>query len=95
MRGLQTACTCPVAEGMEVETETAETTTLRKFVLELLFSERNHYCMFCQMSGNCELQSMAYRYGLDHFPYQRPYEKLPVDASRNISIIMDQNRCIL
>mgnify|MGYP000848482132 CR=1 FL=1 len=94
MRGLQTACTCPVAEGMEVETETAETTTLRKFVLELLFSERNHYCMFCQMSGNCELQSMAYRYGLDHFPYQRPYEKLPVDASRKY-FIMDQNRCIL
>jgi formate dehydrogenase major subunit len=94
MRGLQTACTCPVAEGMVVETETEEATEVRKFVLELLFSERNHYCMFCQMSGSCELQDAAYRYGLDHFTYPRPYEKLPVDASREY-FIMDHNRCIL
>lgn len=94
MRGLQTACTCPVAEGMEVETETEQTTEVRKFVLELLFSERNHYCMFCQMSGDCELQTAAYRYGLEHFTYARPYTKLPVDASRKY-FIMDQNRCIL
>lgn len=94
MRGLQTACTCPVADGMEVETETDSAVNVRKFVLELLFSERNHYCMFCQMSGDCELQDMAYRYGLDHFTYPRPYDKLPVDASRKY-FIMDHNRCIL
>ncbi len=94
MRGMTTACTCPVAEGMEVETETENTANVRKFVLELLFSERNHYCMFCQMSGDCELQDAAYRYGLDHFTYPRPYEKLDVDASRKY-FIMDHNRCIL
>lgn len=94
MRGLQSSCTTPVAEGMEVQTETENAVNVRKFVLELLFSERNHYCMFCQMSGNCELQDAAYRYGLDHFTYPRPYEKLSVDASRKY-FIMDQNRCIL
>jgi formate dehydrogenase major subunit len=94
MRGLQSSCTTPVAEGMEVETESQSAIDVRKFVLELLFSERNHYCMFCQMSGNCELQDAAYRYGLDHFTYPRPYEKLGVDASRKY-FIMDQNRCIL
>ncbi len=94
MRGLQTACTCPVAYGMEVQTESDAAVEVRKFVLELLFAERNHYCMFCQMSGDCELQDMAYRYGLDHFTYPRPYDKLPVDASRKY-FIMDHNRCIL
>jgi formate dehydrogenase major subunit len=94
MRGLQTACTCPVSEGMEVKTETEEAVNVRKFVLELLFSERNHYCMYCQMSGDCELQDAAYRYGLDHWTYPRPYEKLEVDASRRY-FIMDHNRCIL
>lgn len=94
MRGLQSSCTTPVAEGMEVQTDTPDAVDVRKFVLELLFSERNHYCMFCQMSGNCELQDAAYRYGLDHFTYPRPYEKLAVDASRKY-FIMDQNRCIL
>jgi formate dehydrogenase major subunit len=94
MRGLQTACTCPVADGMEIQTETEGAVEVRKFVLELLFAERNHYCMFCQMSGDCELQDAAYRYGLDHFTYPRPFQKLEVDASRKY-FIMDHNRCIL
>lgn len=94
MRGLQASCTTPVAEGMEIETESDGAVDVRKFVLELLFSERNHYCMFCQMSGDCELQDAAYRYGLDHFTYPRPYDKLEVDASRKY-FIMDHNRCIL
>ncbi len=94
MRGLQSSCTCPVADGMEIETESEGAVEVRKFVLELLFAERNHYCMFCQMSGNCELQDAAYRYGLDHFMYPRPYDKLSVDASRKY-FIMDHNRCIL
>lgn len=94
MRTLQTACTCPVAEGMEVQTDTEEIIECRKFSLELLFSERNHYCMFCQVSGDCELQALAYRYGLDHWRYPRPYEKMAVDAS-DPYIIMDPNRCVL
>jgi len=94
VRGLQASCTSPVADGMEVQTESDAAVEVRKFVLELLFAERNHYCMFCQMSGDCELQDMAYRYGLDHFTYPRPYDKLPLDASRKY-FIMDHNRCIL
>jgi formate dehydrogenase major subunit len=94
LRGLQTACTCPVAEGMEVETETEQVFEGRRFALELLFSERNHYCMYCQMSGDCELQEMAYRHGLDHWRYPRLYERMAVDASHPY-IIMDPNRCIL
>ena len=94
MRGLQASCTSPVADGMEIETEDAGAVEVRKFVLELLFSERNHYCMYCQMSGDCELQDAAYRYGLDHFTYPRPYDKFKVDATRKY-FIMDHNRCIL
>ncbi len=93
-RGLQPACTFPISEGMEVWTESEKVVKIRKFVLELLFSERNHYCMFCEMSGDCELQNLAYRYGLDHWIYPRPYEKLGVDASRKY-FIMDHNRCVL
>jgi formate dehydrogenase major subunit len=93
-RGLHPACTFPVTEGMEVQTETEKVVNIRKFVLELLFSERNHYCMFCEMSGDCELQNLAYRYGLDHWMYNRPYEKMPVDATRKY-FIMDHNRCVL
>jgi formate dehydrogenase major subunit len=93
-RTLQPACTFPVSEGMKVETESPKVVEERKFVLQMLFSERNHYCMFCEMSGDCELQALAYRYGLDHWLYQNPYPKIPVDGTRKY-FIMDHNRCIL
>lgn len=93
-RALQPACTFPISEGLVIQTESPRVVEARKFVLNLLFSERNHFCMFCQMSGNCELQDLAYRYQLDHWGYQRAYPNLPVDSSRQY-FVMDHNRCIL
>jgi formate dehydrogenase major subunit len=93
-RNLQPACTFRISEGMVVHTESEKVVETRKFVLELLFSERNHYCMYCQMSGDCELQSLGYRYGLDSWQYPRPYTPLSVDATRQY-FVMDHNRCIL
>ena len=93
-RTLQPACTFRISEGMVIHTESEKVVEARKFVLELLFSERNHYCMYCQMSGDCELQNLGYRYGLDSWQYPRPYTPLPVDATRQY-FVMDHNRCIL
>ncbi|MBT9160969.1 MAG: NADH-quinone oxidoreductase subunit 3 [Dehalococcoidia bacterium] len=93
-RTLQPACTFPATEGMVVHTESEKVVSARKFVLQLLFSERNHYCMYCQVSGDCELQSLAYRYGLDSWTYPRSYTPLAVDASQQY-IVIDHNRCIL
>jgi len=93
-RGLQPACTFPVTEGMRVETESPKVVEERRFILGLLFSEGNHYCPFCESSGDCELQALAYRYGLDHWTYQNPGEAKPVDGTRE-HFIMDHNRCIL
>ena len=93
-RTLQPACTFPVTEGMVVHTRSPQVAEARRFVLQLLFSERNHFCMFCQASGNCDLQALAYDYGLDHWEYDRAFPKLPTDASRKY-FVMDHNRCIL
>jgi len=93
-RTLQPACTFPVADRMEIQTESPKVVRARKFVLELLFSERNHFCMVCEMSGGCELQNLGYRYGLDHWVYPTYTERLPVDASPPHHL-MDHNRCVL
>lgn len=99
-RGLQPACTFPVSEGMVVSTHTERVTNARKFVLELLFSERVHYCMYCAMSGNedttqCELQKLAYDHGLTHWRYEpNTAHPWPVDGSRKY-FFMDHSRCIL
>lgn len=93
-RALQPACTFPVSDGLVIHTESPKVVEARKFVLNLLFSERNHFCMFCQMSGNCELQDLAYRYHMDHWLYPRAYPHLEVDSTRKY-FVMDHNRCIL
>jgi len=93
-RALQPACTFPISDGLEIWTESERVVKARKFVLELLFSERNHFCMYCQMSGDCELQDLAYRYEMDHWTFNRSYEPMGLDATRKY-FIMEPNRCIL
>ncbi|SEM18580.1 formate dehydrogenase major subunit [Syntrophus gentianae] len=93
-RSLQTACTFPVAEGMEIETESPRVVSARKFILGMLFSERNHLCPFCEASGDCELQNLGYRYGIDHWFYPTFTKPFPLDASRGY-FIMNHNRCVL
>ena len=93
-RTLQPACTFPVADRMEVQTESPKVVAARKFVLELIFSERNHFCMACEMSGGCELQELGYRYGLDHWTYPTYTQGFPVDASPPHHLL-DHNRCVL
>jgi [NiFe] hydrogenase diaphorase moiety small subunit len=89
-----TACTTPVAEGMEIEVNTADLQDLREAVVELLFTEGNHFCPACEKSGNCELQALAYKFQImaPRFPFQ--FNKRYIDAS-NPKIYHDHNRCIL
>ena len=93
-RTLITACTFPINEGMVVQTESPQVIQARKFILYMLFSERNHYCPSCQMSGDCELQNLGYRYGIDHWVYPTYTTPFPVDATRAY-FFMDHNRCVL
>jgi formate dehydrogenase major subunit len=93
-RTLQPACTFPVADRMQIQTESPKVVQARRFVLELLFSERNHFCMACETSGDCELQALGYRYGLDHWVYPTYTQRFPVDASPAHHLI-DHNRCVL
>lgn len=93
-RNLQAACVFPISEGMEVLTESPRVTKARKLVLDMIFAERNHYCMYCEASGDCELQALGYRYKLDHFTYSTYTAPYPLDASRK-DFIVEQNRCVL
>lgn len=92
---LMPSCTVAATEGMVVRTETHQVKNARKFVLSMLFSERNHFCMYCQdTDGDCELQQAAYAEGMTHWPITPPYLPFQVDASHP-DFILDNNRCIL
>ena len=91
---LDTSCTCPVAAGMVVESDTDELNQYRKDLVDMLFVEGNHICPACEKSGNCELQGLAYELGIaaPKYPYQFPRRE--TDASHP-DIFLDLNRCIL
>ena len=94
-RTLQTSCTLPVMENMVVKTDSDRIREARKFVLTLLFSERNHFCPYCQVSGgDCELQNAAYEQDMTHWPLQPNWNTYDVDASHKY-FILEQSRCIL
>lgn len=90
----QAACTQPATPGAMVDNETDELNGMRRDLVEMLFVEGNHFCMFCEKSGNCELQALAYRLGVlaPKYPYLNPQRE--VDASHP-DILIDRNRCIL
>lgn len=90
----QAACTQPIAEGIVVENDTPALKEHRRNLIDMLFVEGNHYCMFCEKSGNCELQAMAYRFGITAPKYPYMFPKCEVDASHE-DILIDRNRCIL
>ena len=88
------ACTQPISDGMEIDNSSDEVMQLRKDLVEMLFTEGNHYCMFCDKSGNCELQAMAYRLGILAPKYPYIYPDRALDASHP-DVFIDKNRCIL
>jgi len=91
---IDTSCTTPAVEGMVVQVSTKQLNEMRRAILELLFSEGNHYCMYCVASGDCELQDMAYRFGIDYIRWPLLYPERHIDASHKY-VVMDPNRCIL
>ena len=92
-RGLTAACTYPVEEGLEVLTNTAMVRKSRKTTLELILSTHHKKCLSCVRGNHCELQKLAYDYGIneDHFKDDEPqYE---IDDSTPY-VVRDNNKCI-
>jgi len=90
---LETACTTAAEEGMSVAMDTEALWDRRRTILELLFAEENHYCMYCEAEGDCELEDMFNRAGLDASRFPLEYPDRSVDTSSEW-ITMDLDRCI-
>jgi formate dehydrogenase major subunit len=93
-RRVTPSCTYPARDRLVVRTNTEKLEKYRRQVLELLFAERNHFCMFCEQSGDCELQKMAYRYQMQNVRYTYLFPAMKVDTFSQY-LAIDHNRCIL
>ena len=89
-----TSCVFPVAEGMDVRTNTARVQKARKTTLELMLSTHNKECLSCVRSTNCELQKLCNEYGVDEnaFAGFRPVYEIDTSAAH---LVRDNNKCIL
>ena len=93
-RGLVTACVYPVAEGMEISTNTAKVQKARKTTLELILSTHDKQCLSCPRSTNCELQKLCLEYGVDEnaFGGFKPVYELDTTTAH---LVRNNNKCIL
>jgi len=91
---LQTACTLVAAEGMVVRSDTPQVHSARKNMLEFLLSNHPLDCPVCDKGGECELQDMTFKYGLDHSRFIE--EKLHTPEEKWSPLVYyDAPRCIL
>lgn len=94
-RGLQTACTTPVFEGMVVDTNSKDARDTRRFVLKMLLSDHPNECMKCEVNGACELQDLVYEYDVPWPSGQGIRHNYKIDPDPNPFIFIDRNKCIL
>ncbi|MGA7921829.1 MAG: NADH-quinone oxidoreductase subunit NuoG [Candidatus Acidiferrales bacterium] len=94
MPKLQTACTLVATEGMVVKSDTPQVHKARKDMLEFLLSNHPLDCPVCDKGGECELQDMTFRYGLDHSRFTE--EKLHHPEEKWSPLVYyDAPRCIM
>jgi iron-only hydrogenase group A len=95
MRTLQTACAFPITEPLTIKTHTRKVRQARRHIIDLMLA--NHYgeCYSCARNNNCELQSLAKEYGVDHFRFGHPDEPMYEQDRSSYSVVRDMNKCVL
>jgi len=63
-RRVVASCHTPLSAGMHVFTESQKIRRLRKNIVELVLTDHPLDCLTCEVSGNCELQTVAAKVGI-------------------------------
>lgn len=93
LRGLQTACTTQVREGMVIRSDSQAARAAQLLVVDLALSSGRHDCLSCDRCGTCELQTAAYHLGLERPTFEGPATDDAIDDSSE-SIRIDHAKCI-
>ncbi len=98
---LQVACATPATEGMVVQTASPKVVKARQGVLEFILAHHPLDCPTCDKGGECDLQDITFKYGLDYTRLREPKHRYVVDEDSTFDdlrigpeVIRNQNRCI-
>jgi len=93
-RGFVPSCNTMAEEGMVIRTNTPEINEARRVILDLILSSHNRTCLTCVRNGNCELQTLAEKFGITDIEY--PGEEVePHIDDLSPSIVRDASKCIM
>jgi len=93
-RGLVPSCNTMVEDGMKIKTNTPEINEARRVVLDLILSSHNRACLTCVRNGNCELQTLAEKFGMGEIEYPGQEVEPHID-DLSPSIVRDASKCIM
>jgi NADH-quinone oxidoreductase subunit G len=95
MPKLQTSCTLTVADGMSVDTISAEVKAGQEAILEFLLINHPLDCPICDKGGECPLQDQTFRWGPGRSRYVEPKRDFAKPVSLGPVLTLDRERCIL
>ena len=93
-RGFVPSCITKVEEGMVVKTNTPEINEARRVILDLILSSHNRECLTCVRNGNCELQTLAQKFGITDLEFEGEKVEANIDDI-SPSIVRDTSKCIM
>lgn len=93
------SCVTAVSEGMEIFTDTPRVLNARRINLELILAGHPPGCMTCDSDGGCQLQDLAYSFGISASRFSDPGKMLCVKQTTswdtNPFIQFNPAKCIL
>lgn len=93
MINLAASCSMPVAEGMQIRTNTRRVRQARQLVVELLLSEHDGDCQTCDRREDCELQGLSAELGIRTISYAGQKTRKRIDLSTP-GLMRDHGKCI-
>jgi NADH-quinone oxidoreductase subunit G len=92
---LETSCTIPVTEGMEVLTNSEKVIKGRNNILEFLLTSHPLDCPICDKGGECALQDLTVAHGpaVSRYLYEDK-NHFPKPVKIGELIMLDRERCI-
>jgi len=94
-RTLVASCATPVAEGMEINTNTLKVRNARRHIVELLLSEHRSDCTKCYKNTKCELQALANEFAFgDNIFLDLVEDHLYTIDRSSPSFTKDDSKCI-
>ncbi|MCX6557986.1 MAG: formate dehydrogenase subunit alpha [Candidatus Aminicenantes bacterium] len=95
--GMVPACLVKVEAGMKVTAFDAQLEETRKMLADVMLSEHNDDCITCERDGDCQIQDLAFRYGLDtpKRTFASIWKEIPQAPDSTAPVLFyDSSKCI-